>query len=192
MAQRPADAELVRRCRQGERAAVEELLGRYEKYIYCLCRSVLGRHEDALDATQEVLLKVFEHLGTFDVTQPLTPWVRRIALNTALSELRRRRPELSLEDQVARLGQEPAASTNVEREVEEREGLQHLRRELAALPPLQRAVFFLRHFEDLSYEDISAACALPLGTVKTYLFRGRRQLKEKVGAFLAGGADSEV
>jgi len=180
-----AEQNLIIRCREGDEGAWRLLLARYEIYVYRLCRQIGGSSEDALDLTQEALVKVLTGLDSFQLGRPFKPWLRQVTVNACLNCLRRRAPEtISLEQPVAEdivLGDTIAGNTGDPAHAAEwRDARDVLRQAMSKLPYQQRLVLVMRHQEGLSYEEIAAATDLPLGTVKTYLYRARQQLKRKL------------
>lgn len=180
-----ADHNLISRCREGDEEAWRLLLARYEAYVYRLCFKISGSREEALDLAQEALVKVLTGLNSFQPGRPFKPWLRRVTVNACLNCLRRRAPEtVSLEQPVAEdlvLGDTLAGSTGEPAAAAEwRDAREVIQQELSRLPPRQRLVLVMRHQEGLSYEEIAVTTDLPLGTVKTYLFRARQQLRRKL------------
>lgn len=178
------DRQLVLMCREGRGEAYRQLLSRYEGYIYSLCYRLTGQREDALELSQEAFLKVVTGLPGFQVNRPFKPWLRQVVVNVCLNYLRRRTPETLSLDQPAGenffLADTLAAGSGDDPQVrlEWVETREALRAALERLPPLWRLVLALRHQEELSYQEIAAATGLPLGTVKTYLFRARNLLRQ--------------
>ena len=179
------DHNLIIRCREGDEEAWRLLLARYEAYIYSLCFRIGGSREEALDLTQEALLKVLTGLNKFQPGRPFKPWLRRVTINACLNRLRRRTPEtVSLEQPVAEdivLGDTLAGGANEPMAAAEwRDARDTIRQELNRLPLQQRLVLVMRHQEGLSYDEIAAATGLPAGTVKTHLYRARQQLRRQL------------
>ncbi|MDF9408652.1 MAG: ECF RNA polymerase sigma factor SigW [Pelotomaculum sp. PtaB.Bin013] len=181
------DHNLIIRCREGDEGAWRLLLARYEAYVYRLCYRIGGSSEDALDLTQEALVKVLTGLDSFQPGRPFKPWLRKVTVNACLNYLRRRVPDtVSLEQPVAEdivLGDTIAGNTgDPEHAAEWRDAREVLQQAMSELSYQQRAVLMMRHQEGLSYEEIAAATGLPPGTVKTCLFRARQQLKRKLAS----------
>lgn len=175
-----SDDEIIRLCQQGRSEGFAFLLDMYQDRVYRRAYSFLHHKEDALDATQDVFLRVLNAITHFEVGNPIWPWLRQITTNTCLNRIRekRSRPQtVSFDDAWDQL---EAATTegNPERQAMDAWERMWLDQALGELQPLYRMVVVLRHQEELSYEEISRAMNLPLGTVKTYLFRARRALRE--------------
>ncbi|MCL6477178.1 MAG: RNA polymerase sigma factor [Peptococcaceae bacterium] len=180
-----ADHNLIIRCREGDEEACRLLLTRYEAYVYRLCFRISGSREDALDFAQEALVKVLTGLDKFQIGRPFKPWLRQVTVNACLNCLRGRSPEtISLEQPVDEgivLGDTLAGSSDDPVAAAEwRDAREVIRQAVSRLPPQQRLVLMMRHQEGLSYEEIAATTDLPLGTVKTYLFRARQQLRRQL------------
>lgn len=177
------DRQLVLECRKGEDYAYRVLLSRYEVYIYSLSFRLTGRREDALELAQEAMVNIIVGLDSYQINLPLKPWLRRVVINTGINFLRRRSPELlSLDQDIAdglTLGDSLAAgnSGNPQMRVEWMETKKALEKAMRELPPEYRLVLTLRHQEDMSYKEIADSIGIPVGTVKTYLFRARSKLR---------------
>lgn len=174
----PDDQALVRRARRGDAeaaAAYGELVRRYQHSVFNVCYRLLGDRAEAEDAAQDAFLRAYARLATFDLARPFGPWMRRVAANLCLNRLEARGPaQRPLDDE---LDQAPDAShANPEAAQAQAEQAEAIRAALAALPPRYRAVIELRHFQELSYDEIAAELALPLSDVKSYLFRARQKL----------------
>jgi len=182
----PSDEELVRRCLAGESAAFDTLVRRYQQRIYRLAYRLTQDAEEANDLAQEVFVRVYERLHTFRQEATFQPWLYRVATNWCLNALKKRRPpHLSLETGASTDGEEasleiPDEAADPARAVETTALQAEVRRAMATLPPKYRMVVVLRHAEGLSYEEIAATLQLPLGTVKTHLFRAKDLLRKRL------------
>jgi RNA polymerase sigma-70 factor (ECF subfamily) len=142
---------------------------------------MLGERRAAEDQTQEAFIRAYQRLDRFDPQRPFGPWIRRVAANLCLNTLERRQPPgLALDDErdvplAAPEQDDPAAAR------EETEAAAEVRAAILDLPPRYRAVIELRHFQELSYDEIAAALHLPLSDVKSHLFRARRLLAQTLG-----------
>ena len=178
------DSELVRQCLDGEPDAFDALVARHHRGIYNMVYRMLGNAEDASDVTQETFLRAYTRLETFKPGHSFLAWVRRIASNLVIDHVRRRRaPEVSL-DQHLEAGRQLADPGPAASPAERLEMAEDSRRVLSAvqeLPPKQRAVLVLRHVEGLKLVEIARTLRMPIGTVKTMLFRGRAAVREMVG-----------
>jgi RNA polymerase sigma-70 factor (ECF subfamily) len=177
--QQPKDIELRQSLAAGEyRVAFERLLELYSTKVFHLAYSMLRNETQAEDMTQEIFLRIWKGLPGYHGGAALSTWIYAIARNTCLTELKRRaaRPTVSFyepefEDALDHL---PALQTH-DTETCVSSDLNHM---LGQLPEKYRQVITLFYLEEKSYEEVAAALGLLLGTVKTFLFRARKQLFE--------------
>jgi RNA polymerase sigma-70 factor (ECF subfamily) len=177
------DAALVRRSLEGAPEACEALVRRYERPIYNLIVRLVRDPATAEDLAQDTFLKMFRALDTYDSRYRFSSWLFRIAHNTAVDYLRQRRlliasPTVDEDgeehDPVDRLADTDGPSP--ERQVLRQELVAALDEAIDRLRPDYRAAVVLRYQEGLDYQEIAQVMDLPLGTVKTYLHRARREL----------------
>jgi len=174
-----SERELIDRTRGGKRDAYGELVRRYQTIVYNVAYRLVGERQAALDLAQETFVHAYQALKSFDATRPFAPWIRRIATNLSLNWLERNRViTVSLEraDDATEVPL-PDHSTEPERVYLQTEQHALVLQAILRLGPRQRAVIELRHFQDLSYEEIAAVLGLPLSDVKSDLFRARQQLR---------------
>ena len=183
------DRALVSRILEGDRDRFTELVKRYEKRVVNYVYRITHRYEEAHDLAQEIFVKVFVALDRYDPKYQFSTWLFRIAQNSAIDALRKKS-----------IAEVPLAKPAGDEEPKEREfadtGVSPYRalknKQLAAaidqavveLPPDYRELIQLRHFAELSYEEIASMKKLPLGTVKNKLFRARNMLKETLEGFV--------
>jgi RNA polymerase sigma-70 factor (ECF subfamily) len=175
------DADLARRCRQGDAAAWRMLIRRCAPLVYRVALQVLRNPADAEDASQEVFLRIHRSFDTFDATRPLAPWVSRITYNTCLQRLRSAAsrhvataPEAFERDPDSRqVGPETLAARQ--------EAGALLQEALDCLSAQDRALLDLRYREGLSDAELAEATGMPVNTVKTRLFRARKALRRRLG-----------
>lgn len=167
------DERLVRACRNGDRAAFETLLARYERPVYNVAIRMLRHPEDARDVAQTTFLKAFEKLEQFDFGHRFYSWIYRIAINESINFLHSRQRHAPLDD-VAECVDEndgpPEAYGNAELH-------RRVQAAMMTLSPEHRAVITLRHFTECSYQDIANVLGIPERTVKSRLFDARRLLR---------------
>lgn len=156
----------------------EELAALHERAVYLLCLRMMGNREDALDCAQEAMLNAYRAFDRFQGDQGKA-WFLRIAHNVCIDQLRKRRNIISL-DTLREEGFDPADEKQLSpyAQMEQKERHEMLREAVEELPDDQRAVMVLRDFQDLSYDEISEALQLPLGTVKSRLKRAREKIKQ--------------
>ena len=178
------ELELVVLAKAGDQDAFEQLVRDNEKRIYNLVLRMVGNPEDALDLSQESFLKAWKGLPSFKGDSAFSTWVYRLASNPCLDFLRRRKRQqeavgapLSLDDEDA---PPPPSDENSQPEVqlERTERSLALKKALDALPDHHRQVLILRELSGLSYQEISDALDLDIGTVKSRLTRARLSLRK--------------
>ena len=168
------DASLVRRCRNGDRSAFEDLVVRYQKPVFNVALRLLRDPDEARDIAQTTFLKAFEHLADYDPNFRFYSWLYRIAINESLSTRSARRPVEDVSDE------EEDESPGPERCVEEDETRQAIEGALMKIKPELQAVVVLRHFMHLSYQDMSQILQVPEKTVKSRLYSARQLLRERL------------
>jgi len=165
------DSALVAKCLAGEPDAFEPLVRRYQRPLFNVALRLLGRYDEASDATQTAFVKAYEHLDSFDTRQRFFSWIYRILKNECLNRLRSTRPVEPLPTHLVAMGGPGDALENAERQ-------EALRTALMALSTEYREVIALRHFAGLSYDEISATLGIQAKTVKSRLFSARQRLGE--------------
>jgi len=161
------EAALVQRCLSGDSEALRSLVLRYEHIVFSLCVRMLHDRHEAEDVSQEVFLRMVRHLAQWDPGRPLRPWVLAIAANRCRTRLSRRsRQPLPTENCEAwSTGRRSSADLAEELEL----GIQQLRHDY-------RLCFLLFYQHELSVEEVAKALDCPIGTVKTWLYRARKEL----------------
>ena len=168
------DAELVRRCREGDRRAFEELLVRYQRPIYNAAYRLLHHREDAKDATQAAFMNVFRHLDRYDPAQRFFSWLYRIAMNEVSDLAHSRRRSEALPTELQDQGDAPdRQAARGQLDVAMQAALMALRLEY-------RTVIVLKHVQGLSYEALATILDIPVKTVKSRLYTARQALREIV------------
>jgi RNA polymerase sigma-70 factor, ECF subfamily len=167
------DGAVVARCLRGDTAAFALLVERYERVLFSVALRMLGDAEDARDATQDAFVKVYQRLGDYNAEYRFFSWIYRILTNECLNALRARRPH---EPDVPETSTTSGALEALELE-ERRQAVQNA---IAGLPPDYRDVLILRHFAELSYEEVADTLAIPLKTVKSRLYTARQQLGHRL------------
>lgn len=186
----PDDAQLVQAALAGEKEAFGQLVERYQDRLFNTLVRVLGSHEDARDVTQDALVQAYVRLDSFRGDAKFYTWLYRVAMNLALSHRRRRRPTDSLDAVKENVGAEPEAqSPSATEDLIEQERAQLLQQALLQLEGQYRQILVLRELEGCSYEAIAEILELPVGTVRSRLFRARLQLKKQLQTLMP---DEEV
>jgi RNA polymerase sigma-70 factor (ECF subfamily) len=173
---RDDDDALVDRAAGGDRRALESLLDRHADRIHALCRRIVTDPQDALDATQEAMIAVARGIRRFDGRSAFTTWLYRVATNAALDELRRsrRRPLATDTALIDRAAPGPAVEDRVGARIDVDVALR-------AIPEEFRVAVVLRDLCDLDYAEIAEILAVPPGTVRSRIARGRAALAEQLG-----------
>ncbi len=180
------DEEVVRRVLSGEEDLFRVLIRRYQTRIHGYVARMVGSREDALDLSQDIFVKVFGALERYDPQYKFSTWLFRIAGNTAIDHLRKRRPRTVPLETVDPEGGGVSSTEYRSHDPDPYGQLRNLERgeaiarAIAALPAEFRELITLRHFAGLSYEQIAEVKDMPLGTVKNKLFRARAVLKERL------------
>ena len=172
--ERAGERELIRLAQQGDTEAFGQLVVQHQRAVFNIAYRMVGNHQEAEDVAQESFVKAYQALARFDRERPFAPWLYRITTNTALNWIKRRRPEAELEEETLH----GSAADSPEVQAIAAEASERLRAAVATLPPNYRAAIELRHFQGLSYQEMSEVLDAPLSDVKSWLFRARRRLRE--------------
>ncbi len=173
----PTDRDLIQRARRGANDAFGELVTRYQAGVFNVCYRMLHERGEAEDLTQETFMRAYDRLHTFDLEREFGPWIRRVAANLCLNHLEAQKVTAPLDEE-----RDADESARPEKQVEVKERSAQVRTALASLPPHYRAVVELRHYQELSYDEIAAELNIPLSDVKSHLFRARKILAEQLHA----------
>jgi RNA polymerase sigma-70 factor (ECF subfamily) len=180
------EAALIARCAAGDETACAELVALHQRMVYGLAFTLLGNHDDALDLSQEVFLRVFRTLGRFRGQSALRTWIYRIVVNQARNRQRwwrrrRRADQVSLDEYLQKFGDlESRHEVLPDRLLASKETAAKIWQALDRLPFDQRTALILREVEGLRYEEIAYSLDLALGTVKSRLTRARQALREEL------------
>ncbi len=182
-----SDEQIVKRALTGDAEAFGEIVQRWERRIFALAYGMLGREEDARDATQETFLAAFRNLRGFRGDAKVSSWLHRIAVNQCITRQRRAkvRNEAAIEDEEQR--QASSFSSPLElspsRVAEGKESIDAVRRAVNSLPLDLRQVVLMKEFEELTFREIAEALDLPLSTVKSRLYTAIQQLQMRLQKF---------
>ena len=181
------DDDLVRRAKAGDSAAFSELVQRYNRRIFRLTKHITQNQEDAEDVLQEVFMKAYTHLSTFEGNSKFYTWLVRSAVNESLMKLRKRKSgkQVSLDEPVSTGDEEIMREIAVwESTPEQKYSQTELRgildEAVQSLEPIYRTVFLLRDVDELSTEEAAESLGLTVPAVKSRLLRARLQLREKL------------
>jgi RNA polymerase sigma-70 factor (ECF subfamily) len=162
--------QLIRNCLDGDQHAMIDLVNRFRGQVFGLCYRMLGHREDAEDAAQETFVRALRNLRSWDPERDFEPWLLAIAGNrcrTALSRRMRKPPPRSLNEPLPSRSPDMQAARQLAEEMEL--ALRSLRRQY-------RQAFELFHQQELSYAEIADVLQCPIGTVRTWIHRARREL----------------
>lgn len=182
----PEDLDLARRAASGEAEAWDELVATYGRRLYNVAVQFAGDGAAAEDLTQEIFLKLYARLAAYDGSVPLAGWALRVSRNLCIDRYRRARRHGRGREVDAEVLERLPAAGSVEERAERRERLALVYRVLAELPESQSMVLALRDLQGMSYEEVATFLGLPMGTVKSLLFRARRELARRVEERLGG------
>jgi RNA polymerase sigma-70 factor (ECF subfamily) len=173
------EQSLIQRAQRGDQEAFAALVTEHQRYVYRLALRVLKNEEEALDLAQEAFVRAWTALPNFRGQSQFRTWLYRIVTNLCynrLPGLRRSLHELG-DDVIADLPESDAAFDNPARGIEDRELRTYLHNAIDELDEQYRLLISLRYQNELSYDEIASMLNLPLGTVKTGLFRAKEQLR---------------
>lgn len=180
-----SDEQLVMLVRQGCNDAFSILVERYQKQVFALAYRLGGDYDEARDMAQESFLRVYRELGRYDESRRFFPWMYRVAHNTCINLMHRRPKETTPLDTVLDLQTDPAdQAVNPGLSYEQQETSQVINQALQALPESYRLPLVMKYLEGMSYQQISEQLGLPISTIETRLFRGRKMLKNTLSSFL--------
>jgi RNA polymerase sigma-70 factor (ECF subfamily) len=185
------ERQLIERTLAGDDSAFGQLVDQHQGAVFNIAYRMLGNREEAKDVAQEAFWRAYRGLSGFDLDRPLAPWLYRIVTNLSLNRLRRYPPPtVSIDapppgrtDDAEPLPV-PDPSAGPPEHLLQAEVQAQIRQALLALPPADRAVIELRHFQGLSYDEIAAAMGASLSSVKSRLFRARRKLRSPLAALM--------
>jgi RNA polymerase sigma-70 factor (ECF subfamily) len=170
--ERVNERELVERCRQGDDAAFQELIDHYKNLVFALIARTIPDRSRAEDLAQDVFLKVHRGLPYFRGEARLSTWIYRIVLNVCVQT--RDPGEVPLDEESAAGGE---ALRRIDRHASELELRDQLEKAIARLPAQYRFLIAAHYLDGVRYEDLAEALKMPLGTVKTHLYRAKRELR---------------
>ncbi|HSL19964.1 MAG TPA: sigma-70 family RNA polymerase sigma factor [Vicinamibacterales bacterium] len=173
------DARLVARAAGGDRAAFVTLVERHRAMVYRVAFQYAGNHQDADDIAQDVFIKVLRSLGHFRQDAQFTSWLYRIAMNACIDHSRRRTPSVSLDGagDDERVPEVAADEPGPEQQTYATELRRAVEAAVDKLPPQQRIIFTMRHFEGMKLLDIAGALGIAEGTVKRQLHSAVHRLR---------------
>jgi RNA polymerase sigma-70 factor (ECF subfamily) len=178
----PSIDVLIERCLRGDQAAWEVVVRQHWRKVFNVAYKFVGSHEQAEDLTQDIFLKIFRSLETFDRRANFQTWLISVSRNLCIDYYRSVRRERQTIDRQLRSEEMPAVSATISplRSLENRDLAAQLRQALQQLPATLRTAVLLRDIHELSYQEIAERLHLPEGTVKSRINRGRRELARQI------------
>jgi len=172
----PSDEEAIARVLDGDTEAYSTLVRRHRSKVMRVGMSFFRDEDEAADFAQDVFIKAYTALGSFQGKSQFSTWLLRIAYNTAVNAKKRRREALRLDPEVELPGSPGADESHLREET-----AAAVRAALAELPPRQALCVELCFFYDLKYPEISEITGFPVNTIKSHVFRAKRILRERLG-----------
>ncbi|KXK15953.1 MAG: ECF subfamily RNA polymerase sigma-24 factor [Chloroflexi bacterium OLB14] len=173
----PTDRDLILRAKRGESEAYGEIVTRHQTSVFNVCYRILHNRNDAEDLAQETFMRAYDKLETFDIEREFGAWIRRVAANVCFNFLESQKTSLALDEE-----RDQDKSPSPSQQVEVKERSEQIRQALASLPSNYRLVVEMRHYQEMSYDEIAHELKIPLSDVKSHLFRARKILAEKLHA----------
>lgn len=174
------EQKLILSLRDGDLAAFEQTLFLYEKQIFNHIYRLVGQEQDAQDLLQETFIKVYRNRSRIDINKSFKGWLYKIATNTTYDWFRKKshyQGQISLDE----IDEEKLETIDAQSPYYQIEASNDIADALAGVKPAYRNILLLFYRDGFSYEEIADILEIPLNTVKTHLFRAKKQLKEKLG-----------
>ncbi len=176
------EAQLVRASQRGDQDAFACLMQKHQRRVFNMILRMLQDYEEANEITQEAFLAAWKGLPSFHGEALFSTWLYRIAYHACLRQLERRKRERAL--QVAMCAEQVLKRASAEEQIEEiialRDWQAMVREQMEKLPSRYRLVLIMRHLQEMTYEEMAEVLTIPIGTIKTHLFRARNLLKERL------------
>jgi len=173
---------LIQRCLQGDQSAWDAIVRQHWRKVFNVAYKFVGRHDEAEDLTQDIFLKIFKSLDTFDRRAKFQTWLISVSRNLCIDHYRSVRKERQTIDR----GVDPntlsptSAEADPSAGLEQRDRVELLRQAMSALPETLRTAVLMRDIQELSYQEIADRLRLPEGTVKSRINRGRTELARQI------------
>ena len=185
------DTQLVTASQRGDQDAFASLVHRHQRRVFTLAVRMLQDYEEASEITQEAFLAAWMALPSFRGEARFATWLYRIAYHCALKQLERHKRERSLQAAIEaeQILEEVNKPKQAEDMLELRARQAMVREQLEQLPNKYRMVLILRHLQEMTYEEIAEILTMPIGTIKSHLFRARHLLKERLSNALSNAPE---
>ena len=176
------DMQLVAASKKGDQDAFARLVQRYQRPVFNLAYRMLQHYEEAAETTQDTFLAAWQGLPSFRGDARFPTWLYRIAYNCSLKclEQRKRNKTLQAALQAEQFLERADSDELADAQLEARDRQAFIQEHLAKLPAKYRIVLILRHLQEMTYEEMAEILTMPVGTIKTHLFRARNLLKERL------------
>ncbi len=175
------ETELIHQICNGNPQAFRYLVKQYERLVFHVAARLLNRQEDLEDVCQEVFIKVHQKLPEFRGDSKLSTWIATIAYRISVNHLKKRKHGVEIDDEEREFYHEDMITNEHPEQIVEKEELKkYIRKMVDRLPEQYKTVLSLYHLEELGYKEIVEITGLPEGTVKNYIFRARKMLKELI------------
>lgn len=178
------DIKLIKQCKKNNNDALNTLYMKYERYIYKICYNYTHSKEDSLDLLHDIFIKILKGIKLFDESRPLLPWIKKITINTCINFNTRRKQTISLDKVITDNGQTLkealSSSFNLEDFILFQDTTNIINEEINKIDDKYKMPLILKHKQNMSYDEIAKYLDLPLGTVKTNIYRARKKLKEEL------------
>jgi RNA polymerase sigma-70 factor (ECF subfamily) len=184
----PSIDDIIERCLNGDQSAWDEIVRLYWRKVFNIAYKFVGRHDLAEDLTQDIFLKLFKSLDTFDRRANFQTWLISVSRNLCIDHyrsVRKEREVVARDVDPAELAT-PAPGRSAQAELEARDRVALLRLALDRLAPTLRTAVMLRDIQELTYQEIADKLELPEGTVKSRINRGRAELARQIQKLRAG------
>ncbi len=179
----PDDIEaLIQRCLRGDQAAWERIVRLHWRRVFNVAYKFVGKHDEAEDLAQDIFIKIFKSLGTYDRRANFQTWLVSVSRNLCIDHYRSVRKERQTIDRDVDANEltPAAAEPGPIAALEQRDRITLLREALASLPDTLRTAVVMRDIQELSYQEIAERLTLPEGTVKSRINRGRNELARQI------------
>ena len=172
------ELEMLEKMKKGDKKSFEEMVFRYERAIFSHCLSMVKNREIAEDITQDVFIKVYLNINKIDLEKSFKSWLYKIATNTVYDYFRKKSTKeefLLIDDENS-----PIETIDPKDTYLDIESKNDLEKALNKLKPIHKTILMMYYFEGFSYEEIAGIISAPINTIKTHLFRAKKELKEKI------------
>ncbi|QJD96496.1 sigma-70 family RNA polymerase sigma factor [Mucilaginibacter robiniae] len=176
-----SEESLIKKVVTGDLSAFKQLISQHERLVIHMVGRIINNEEDIKDVSQEVFIKVYHNLNKFHFKAKLSTWIARIAYSTAINYVKKYNKQGVTED--IELKRQLVDYTTPEHLLHIKNEAEFVHNQVSKLPLQYRTVLTLYHLNEFSYQEIEEITGMPEGTVKSYLFRARKLLKERLARY---------